>query len=90
MGQEESIAVRSRVVIEHDDGQWEQYICPCTDCEGKHDHKVYSYKHAKSLGWKFTTQEEFSQDGMLVGVCQSCVERFQKQPEVSQQREVTT
>ena len=54
------------------------YICPCTKCAGDIQiiTDVDSKEKARALGWVFTCHEKFSEDGALVAICPSCVQRI--------------
>ena len=65
--------MKSTLIIHHDSGNHEHFICPCRDCQADHRDEAYSYGHAGSLGWRFSKDKHWSSDGKQVAVCPSCI-----------------
>ena len=63
---------QSRLVIVHDNGPQEHFVCPSRDCEGIYNDEAYSHRHADKLGWTFTREPTFSENGEHVAVCPHC------------------
>lgn len=70
------------LTIKFDDGSNRFYICAISGCQGSMDRgklipQFYSYKHAESAGWRFTSDKKYcSLDHELVAICPACVKRL--------------
>lgn len=60
------------IIIDHCGVIRHFYICANRECEADHNDTAYSWYHAKKLGWHFTENEMYSENGDLVGVCPDC------------------
>jgi hypothetical protein len=62
-----------------DDGKKKLFTCTGRHeaGEGRFD-DVYSYRHAMSIGWRFTDHIRYAPPGTTVAVCPECAEALQK------------
>ena len=67
-----------RLRVLTDNNTQHHFICACKDCKNNDEcQEAWNFKHALKLGWKFTGQKKFSQDGETVGVCPKCAKEYE-------------
>ena len=76
--------MHNSMIIEHDSGNREHFICPCMNCEVENPNNpipvFYSYKHAIDSGWVHTWNILYCDPDRdeAVWVCPSCYKKGDK------------
>lgn len=71
-----SLMMRNSMIIKHDSGNSEHFICPCVNCKTGSDEIIptfYSYGHAIDAGWLATQDRRYCppREGQVF-VCPEC------------------
>ena len=72
----------NQCTIEDDKGVQHHFMCAgCPPIamrkpEGESTAYFWSFRHAASDGWKFTSSQPLSKDGKSVGVCPECAKDY--------------
>ena len=69
--------MRNSMIVLHNSGKNEHFICPCRGCKATDELNIptfYSYKHAFDSGWVYTKEIKHCDPDNINGVwvCPSC------------------